>query len=266
MCSREVTRITTQSKGLLQIRPIGDPWGDDGHRSCAWSLKDIQTGSPTPLPLEESEFRLVTQHLYLRIGFVHRSAYDYIFGDANVDRPAWISSVDQCEIVNRAVHGALWLFQYGPILHVVQEKLFPPYQLGYTFRFAIPARDVFSMDQEISCEQLDGCLDSLHLWKSTIEDSNQQSLIHIRPKEHRWYVPKTLSPLQDFWFDILELNPEFVASRMHRLWGRDDTCSTIFHLLVAWSMWKYLQLLRDSPTTDSAMDSAMFSVMSEFRL
>jgi hypothetical protein len=256
MCELEVTRITQQSKGLLQIGPSVR---DDGHYTCAWSLTDVLTGQPTPLSLHATNFRLAKQHLHLHIEFVHRSAYDYIVEATSAHRLVWLE-FPRGEIIRKVFTGALWLAHYGPILHMASGQLRTTNGLGWTLRLAIPAEDIVKVDQHWFGDELEWLLDSLHSWMSAIKDGNQASQQANGLETRRYYPEDPQSPLRLFWDDILQISPDFVASHSHRLWDRDDTWLNVAALCDSWSWarFKKTHYRRD-------VDSAMFLVATEFR-
>jgi hypothetical protein len=262
MCTREVTRITQQSKGLLEIDPI---FPEDGPSTCTWSLKDVRTGSPTPLPLHGTASRLAKQHLHLKIKFVHRSAYDYISGntcDKSTDRLVWLQSIHKDQIVRKVLSGVLWLAQYGPNLHVTAGQLCTENVLGWALRFAINADDVVNADQEWLSDELEKLVDSLHLWTSTVKYCNQENQLATRLRGENDHPRDLQLPLWRFWYEILISTPNFVASRSRRLWNRCDTYINVAALFGSWS-WERLQLIR-RPHIMRDIDSAMFLVANEF--
>ncbi|GAB7336017.1 hypothetical protein MBLNU13_g08840t1 [Cladosporium sp. NU13] len=160
MCVREVTRIEQQSRGLLQICTIV---ADDDHYNCAWSLKDVRTGSITPTPLNSAAFRRAKQHLHLHIRFVHRSAYDYILEATDPNHLTWLKSLHEDKIVRKVLAGALWLAEHGPILHVAAGQLRTTNRLSWLVRLTLPADEVLKVDQKWLYGMLDELIDSLHL-------------------------------------------------------------------------------------------------------
>lgn len=258
MCAREVTRITQQSRGLLQVSPNRFV-PDDGHYDCAWSLKDIRTGCSAPYPLYGTAFRLAKQHLALRIQFVHRSAYDYIFGDQRVDHLMWLKSFDVIEIVRKVLNGGLWLAQYGPILHMAAGQLRSTTTLNWILGFEVPADDVLKVDQEWFGNELEKLLDSLHSWTAVMHHSNQLSQ-HTTLMEADDACPQDLQvPLRLFWEDILQISPDFVASHLHRLWDRDDACLNVAALINSWYRGRNTEV-----RYRGSINSAMSSLATEF--
>lgn len=221
MCEREATRITQQSKGLLQIRQdFVEP--DGSHHDCAWSLKDLRTGSTTPFPIRGFAFRLVQKHLNLAIDFVHRSAYDYIFENQRADRVVWLKSVGEKEIIRKVLSGVLWLSQYGPVLHTAAGQLRSTTRLNWLFGPVIPAYAVLKAGHE-SGDGFEKLLDSLHSWTAAVQDGKHMSEQTTRLENDDDHPQHSQLPLRLFWYDMLSISPYFVASHSYRLWDRDDT-------------------------------------------
>ena len=256
MCAREVTRITQQSRGLLQISSSGM---DDGYYDCAWSLKDVRTGCSAPHPLHGTAFRLAKQHLAMSIQFVHRSAYDYIFGDTHVGHLAWLKSVDENEIVRKVMSGALWLTQYGPILHMAAGQLRSTTRLRWFFGLAIPADDAMKVDQEWFGSELEKLLDSFHSWAAAVQSGNQVRENAALMKAQYNHPQDLQLPLRRFWADMLSINPDFLASHFLRLWDRDDTYLNVAALIDFWYIWRDVEV-----HYERSVDSAMSSLATEF--
>lgn len=174
MCERITTRVTQQSKGLLQVSPTLTASYDDNY-DRGWSLKDLCTGSPTPFPVNDTAFGLAKEHLHLVFEFVHQSAHDYVFGNTRADRAAWLKPVNTDEIVRDVLNGALWLLQYGPILHTVKKQLRRTNGLGTMLRYALSADDISMANQKWFCHDIEKLVDSLQSWTSAVKDDNQLS-------------------------------------------------------------------------------------------
>jgi hypothetical protein len=257
MCEREITRITQQSKGLLEITPLALNYGQ---YVCAWSLKDIRTGSPRRLPIDGTVFTLVIQHLGARIRFVHRSAYDYILGETSASRHTWLNSLQKDEIARKVLNGALWIFQYGPILHWAAGRLHTTTSLGMIIDSAISIDDLLKVDQMWVYNGIEKVVDSLHSRTSAVKDYKRVSQQATKSEVDRDF-PRHIQPLlREFWYDILEISPGFVTSHSCQLCDRDDAYLNVAALFYSWSRARLRKALYNHD-----MDSAMFSVATEFR-
>jgi hypothetical protein len=265
MCEREVTRVMQQSKGLLQVTP---KYFDDGDYTFAWSLKDVRTGCPSPFYLWRSDFRLAKHHLGSKIEFVHRSAYDYIFGHTSADRLVWLKFLHEDEMIRNVLTGALWLVQYGPILHMtaIGRKLITTTRLEFILPNPFPADGVLeadAADQNWFCNELEELADSLHSWTSAAQDGSQliQQLTEQTAKlGAEEYFPQDLRlPLREFWYDILQVNAHFVATRSRQLWDREDTYLNVAALFDSWVYERFQNF-----DYRRSFDSAMFSVATEY--
>jgi hypothetical protein len=258
LCDREAIRITTQSKGLLQISPV--PARDEGQYIYAWSLQDIQTHSQTPLPLCVNAFRRVEQRLDSRVEFVHRSAYDYIQEDTNAGRRAWLDSTNEDEIFEKTLHGALWLARHGPILHMVEGKLRMTYRFGGVFCDATSACATYAPETEQ--ERLYGALeklaDLLNSWMSAIYNNDQAIAQATQLKSNEWHSLESSLPLQEFWSDCVFMCPEFVTSHSSQLLNSDAAYSIITALIIRWSG------MRSQGSITPGLELAMSSITAEF--
>lgn len=256
MCEHEVIRVTQQSKGLLQVRPFMN-FSFRGHYNRAWSLKDLRTGSPI---LSPAALRLAKKFLYLEIEFVHRSAYDYVFKDTRTDRASWLRPVHRNEIIHKVLNGALWLCQYGPILHLVDKQLRSSNGLKTMLQWALSADDRRMAEQEWFCHELEKLLDSLQTWTSAVKVDDEMSR-ELTLLQFNGIRPSDLQhPLREFWYDSLYICPEFVASHSSRLCDRDDTHLNVAALLDSWSDARFR-----SNRYKRSVDSAMSSVATGFR-
>lgn len=253
MCEREATRITQQSKGLLHISAR---YPDRRVCNCAWSLKDVRTGSTSLPPLQSTAVRLAKEHLRLNIAFVHRSAHDYVFGDNNADSPVWLQPVHRDETIRKVLKGALWLAQYGPILHVHAGRLRTINSFDLMLRSVDPA-DVLEAEQKWLCKDLERYFHSIDSWTSAMKDYDQVSQHMNRSSEDDGSDPQDSQlPLRRFWQDMIMVYPDFVASRSCHLWDRDDTYLNVAAILNSW--YPRRSLYRPD------MYSAIFSVATEF--
>lgn len=253
MCTREVTRITEQSKGLLQITQLYQRNIVDTY---AWSLRDVRTGSISPLPLHSNSSRLVEEHLDRYIKFVHRSAYDYILEATSANRLVWLNS-PRDDITRKVLTGALWLAQYGPTHHTAAEQLGIKSGLGRISR-TLHAEDIVKAGKNWLCHELEKYGDSIHLWMFAVKDDNRVNQQAARSGVETYFPQDSKLPLWLYWYDVLGIYPDFVASHSCRLWHRDDTYLNIVALLDSWSR------KRIRPHYSRVIDSAMSSVANEF--
>jgi hypothetical protein len=121
-CEEVQHQILSRSKGLIELDTKA-PWSsgmvesEDVHRAnysaygiCGMSLEDWSAQVPSQTVLEDSDFRSWLKYKSTTFRWLHRSAYDYIFGDLEADLPAWVQRVDtSLDMLSACV----WLHKYG---------------------------------------------------------------------------------------------------------------------------------------------------------
>lgn len=264
LCEREITRITTQSKGLLEIK-LDEDYERCG--TCGWSLRSLPDrldGRPTQHRLGDGEFRSMFRHTNSYIQFVHRSAYDYIFDNTENISTAWTHRIDTDEIVGKVVNGALWLAEYGLVVYMINGEL-RTVSLRENMIRVIAAGDLTAVNEKQICEGLSRLSDAHYLWDSANAVSNYANLLHDLPDD-KWSRSSILRPLRLFWSDALRIKPEFVLSHLPRIWHRNDTYLNIMHLLQSWSSERYSRIRKQGHVQNLAIHSAMHSAMAKVKV
>jgi hypothetical protein len=256
LCELETTRITVQSKGLLEIDDRRVHVWDQG-----WSLRDISNNHIRKDRLDDSDLQLFKKYACMNIAFVHRSAHDYIFDIVSNERPAWLRPVEGPEMVHKILDGALWLAQCHPVVVVSRPTIRSHNGFQTTFaikpQFQAIATDDFSkLDQERLYEGLDKHLDTVHTWAS-IQRSDPTGTLSKCMVRGR---PAALTQRTNFWHTIINFEPRFFTSRLHRFWDCDDAYLETIALLNAMDPDRY-----DLPSSPTEIYRAMRSALTEFR-
>lgn len=105
-CHGEQRHVALRSKGLLEINTTRD--GDSIVRG--WALQDPATKEPYHTALEDDIVQLWMKLGHSTVGWLHRSAYDYVFISPEADLPAWIHETD---ITEAMLCGCAWLYKHG---------------------------------------------------------------------------------------------------------------------------------------------------------
>jgi hypothetical protein len=169
--------------------------------------------------------QLFKKYINTNIAFVHRSAYDYIFDAANNELPAWLRPVGGPEMIRNILDGILWLAEYQPVVVAVpgtcERTAFETALTLYTLepQFQAIANDDFSkLDQQRFYDRLDKHLDAVHGWmslqRSYATGTFSKSVASDRLATH--------TPWTKFWLGVMQIEPNFLTSRMHRFWDCDD--------------------------------------------
>jgi hypothetical protein len=265
-CELEMTRITAQSRGLLQIndsRIIPHDW------THGWTLLDISSNHISREPLEYGDLQIFKKHLATNIAFVHRSAYDYIFDIANNERPAWLRPVGGPEMIHSIVDGSLWLANVLPVVvaspRQMDTRQDTEIQIAHTvFTFgssfdAIATDDVPKLDWELLYEGLDRYVGALHAWTAVSGSDPTSTLSDFMAHDYSG------GPWTAFWRIIMRLEPRFFTSRMYRFWDRDDAyLETITLLIMIEPDWMGTMGLSFKPTPTETY-RAMRSALNDFR-
>jgi hypothetical protein len=227
LCELEMTRITAQSKGLLQIEDSIDWISRKKVWTHGWTLRDISNNHIRKGPLECGGIRIFKKYVNTNIAFVHRSAYDYIFDVANNELPAWLRPIGGPEMIHDILDGVLWLAEYQPVVvavpetgtceHTAFETALTLYTLEPQFQ-AIATVDFSKLDQQRLYDHLDKHLDAIHGWTS-LQRSYPTGTFSKCVASDRL---ATHTPWTSFWLGVMQIEPSFLTSRMHRFWDCDD--------------------------------------------
>jgi hypothetical protein len=261
LCEREMTRITAQIKGLLQINHTRTWNGWAG----GWTLRDMSNNNVREDPLDGKDLQLSRKYENTRIAFVHRSAYDYIFDVANNERPAWLRPVERPEMIYGILDGALWLAQFLPTLGFSSPELERiRFKISYldTLRTqfqAIAINDLCKLDRGRLYEKLDRYLDVIHTWTSIQRRDTTGTLSKCVKFGGR---PAVQAPWTNFWLSIIQIEPRFLTSRLHRSWDCDDAYFETIALLEATRESISLNFEQPLPT---GLWHALRSALSDFR-
>lgn len=264
LCERETVRIRAQSKGLLEVTFLESESTD----TRGWSLRTLPDGRPRERHLGSEDFRVLSRFQESEIGFVHRSAYDYIFKEFGVG-PAWLRSVSTPEITDRVFYGNIWLAEYG--VHVCKysngscsNRVWQLSKVEHT----IPARDLLMLDEERVSEGLRRVFDALCSWESVRADSGHTTLRCAAHEgtdlQKKLNCDDGLDVFGKFWTEVLILKPDFITSNLPRMWDRNDTYSSVVRVMQEWSFragnFDTPGLYGLSPQTHCALHSAMTNI------
>lgn len=104
-------RILAQSKGLIEIRHWASP-------SCSWSFRDMATGYFRHRFLDVNDVLGARDYVNSDLGWVHRSAFDYVLGVTGEDITFRTVPLDEINVLRNVVQAHGWLAQYAPMIHV----------------------------------------------------------------------------------------------------------------------------------------------------
>jgi hypothetical protein len=192
-------RVLAQAKGLLETyQPDTSMFhnNDQDHPHAGlYILSDALTGNVGYHPIIH-EADLKEMHKITCVGWVHRSAYDYIVGDHREYARSWID-VDEAKLLSQLLNSQLWLACYFPGQHM--HNIFAPV-----------ARIVSVFEGQTGEITIAGfqALDKLHdLIEASCcgrgsNDSNRSLAIGSR----LYQMLEEAEPLRAFWTTILRLS------------------------------------------------------------
>jgi hypothetical protein len=275
LCEHEITRIATQSRGLLQV----DYVNGNGHDwTRGWSLRDLTNGHIRTDPIEQSDLQLITKYTNTSVAFVHRSAYDYVFDDTADKRPKWVKTIGEPDMIQDVLDGILWLAQYRPIVATTHS----PKDSTLHFR-NLAARNTITLEQQLATftadessapitadksstlsrkqffYMLDHHLDTICAWTAAQKNDPTNAIWRYLLSDR----PAALNPLTGFWVSILKIKPEYLASRLQRFWDCDDAYSNMMSLLQHYGRTR--PWLNESWEVASPATCALHSVLAGFR-
>jgi hypothetical protein len=257
LCEREMTRITTQSRGLLQIveRNVNYDW------TLGWSFRNTSDGQIRKSPLERSDLQVFKKYLSTDITYVHRSAYDYIFNDTDDKRPQWLHSIGGPEMIHHILRGIVWIAQYSPIIIMKLERSPTPdngyqpecrvFNLSDHFR-AIATADLPKLDRKHFHGWLDTHFDTIHNWMSAQDRDQTVSFLDDQVP----HPPMARQLLKGFWVSIMRVDPNYVTSRPNLLLDSDDAYFMTLSLFRS-SEWSMPYLLERRLEADHALHSVL---------
>jgi hypothetical protein len=111
-CKATQRRIIAQSKGLIHVY-ISDPEYDELRM---WTFKDIATRRTRHHFLDAMESACMHECVNPTLQWIHRSAYDCLFGDSSGSLPFDITSMNESEFARRTLQACAWLAHYTPVV------------------------------------------------------------------------------------------------------------------------------------------------------
>jgi hypothetical protein len=230
LCSIVRHRITAQSKGLLEMREINQPssWKSG---IMGWAITDCSTHKPYTSALPDAHFRLAYQHQNTLVDWVHRSAYDYIFGTPDGNLPSRVQGID---VSSQILAGYAWLAKYALSIWVVGRPDQRPSYLESNFRFITqPVTNLMHSHSNQILGRGYETLDEIYeLLVSSLSENTALRLMLSRHESlcglHALTVPR---PMQDFFHGLIQGEmTDYIVSRFTRLRSylyAHHTCGTM---------------------------------------
>ena len=217
LCGSVRQKITAQSKGLLETREINQP-SSSKSGIVGWTILDCSTHKPCQSAMREDDFRLAYQYQNTLIDWVHRSAYDYIFGTPDGNLP---SRVQDMNISHKILAGYAWLARYALSIWIIGRADNRPSYLESNFRFITqPLANLMSPHSKQNLEQGYEALDEMYelLDSSLSENPLLQHMLSTNENLQGLHVLTVPRPVQDFYHGLIQGGmTEYIVSRFARL-------------------------------------------------
>ncbi|GAB7324278.1 hypothetical protein MBLNU13_g08249t1 [Cladosporium sp. NU13] len=232
-------RVIAQARGLLETRQPEMSMFHPGP-----NLQEVEVDTPSDMPSVSPETSLTETNRTTCIGWVHRSAYDYILGDHSEHFSSWQNSVNEERLLGRLLEAQSWLAHHLPGQHV-----------DYICAPAMRIVDVFEGHKgdikTAGFQALDKLYDTIQASydRGRCNDLDQSPV--FGSKLHRIHEEEA-EPLRLFWMSLAKrLQNDYIVTRFDKIKSSahaDLLCSGLIQHYWFWDKHKSSQCMISATT------------------